>query len=142
MTRDRSNIVRESYRNNYASAYYRPRRGRLGIGMWITIGLVFFLIVGVVWFSAYQASERTLDTVVTGKERVCETTSDGSDCKYLVFTDDGTFKVTDGYTGSGGIRFSSSDLYGQIEEGPATLTVIGWRVPIFSSYPNIVEVDQ
>ncbi len=129
---------------NYRSTRTRPliRSRRVGYGALIGGVIIVLILIAAVWFTAYKNSERTVETVVTGKERVCETTSDGQDCKYLVFTDAGTFKVTDGYTGSGGVRFSSSDVYGRIVNGPATIDVIGWRVPIFSSYPNIVRIEQ
>lgn len=108
---------------------------------WIGVILLLVLVIGGCFagFSAYRNSERTIDTVVIDKERVC----DRDDCQYLVYTEDGTFKITDTWgilTPSA--RFNSSDVYGRIKEGPATLDVIGWRIGFFSEYPIIINVHQ
>lgn len=123
---------------------HSSRRPAGGIAVGVGIAIVLVLIVGFfVMRAAYSSSERDVTTVVTGKERVCSRSSDGgSSCEYLVFTDDGTFKINDSTGLLGGpTRFSSSDLYGQIEDGPAEFTVIGWRLPFFSQYPNVVSYD-
>lgn len=128
----------------YARAMRRRRRAKMG--SLIGLGLVIVLGLGgcLGLRAAYKSSERTVQTVVTGKENVCNTDSSGKvECEYLVFTEAGTFKIVDSIGLLGGpTRFDSSDLYGRIKVGPATLVVIGWRLPLFSEYPNIVEVVQ
>jgi hypothetical protein len=97
--------------------------------------LVITLCVGL-----YKGSERNVTAVVESKERVCGGSNDGhSSCKYLVFTDHGTFKVTDTilYT-----RFDSSDVYGRIEAHKTyKFHVVGWRYGLFSMYPNVLRAD-
>jgi len=40
-------------------------------------------------------------------------------------------------------RWDSSDLYGKIKVGETyEAKVYGWRMPIFSSYKNIVSVEE
>lgn len=123
------------------------RRRRRNTWFFGAIVVVFvLLVVGAVigGFVAYNNSERVIETVVTDKERICDRQTDGTiDCKYLVFTEAGTFELTDTlgiFTGD--MRFDSSDVYGRIDEGPARIRVIGWRLPLLSGYPNIVEIDQ
>lgn len=127
-----------SYMSSPRHGYHN--RGRAALG-WLAAILFLVIVFGgcVAGISAYRGSERTIDTVVIDKERVC----DRNDCQYLVYTEDGTFKITDTWgilTPSA--RFNSSDVYGRIKEGPATLDVIGWRIGFFSEYPIIINVHQ
>ena len=40
-------------------------------------------------------------------------------------------------------KFNSADRYGALQPGRRyQLTVIGWRVPLFSWFPNIVEARE
>jgi hypothetical protein len=105
---------------------------------WIIGGVVVVAILVVLsWGSlalvhAYYA-KHTVVATVTSKERVCDSGNKG--CKYLVFTDRGTFKVTDSLLIG---RFDSSDIYGQIQANTTyKITYFGWRIGLFSSYPNI-----
>lgn len=112
---------------------------------WILIPVVIFvLIFGFVGCRRmYQNTETTIHTTVISKERVCDSSGDGVKCQYLVFTEDGTFKLTD-MSGllSGKTRYRTSDVYGRIHEGPATITYMGWRIGFFSEYPNIIDITQ
>jgi hypothetical protein len=40
-------------------------------------------------------------------------------------------------------HFNSADLYQEIEEGKTyELTTVGWRIPIISGFPDIIEVKE
>lgn len=98
------------------------------------IGLVLIALLGFGCVSAVKNSEREVTAFVESKERVC---SSNSDCKYLVYTDEGTFEITDSVIYG---RFSSSDTYGRINEDKTyQFKVAGWRFPLLSSYPNIIS---
>jgi len=59
---------------------------------------------------------------------------------YLIFTDSGTLENTDNYLF---LKFSSSDLISDIEKfkgKEAVISKVGWRIPIFSWYENILSV--
>lgn len=66
---------------------------------------------------------------------------DGRD-KYLVFTDAGVFENTDAwYRG----KFASSDIQRdcmKLKGKKARITKYGWRIPMSSSYENIVAVEE
>jgi hypothetical protein len=85
---------------------------------------------------AYRASAQDrLQVRVKDKQRVCE--SSGGSCRYLLYTDDGTFQITDSMWFW---RFDSSDLYGAIDRGAVyDFKVSGWRLPFVSAYPNVLE---
>lgn len=104
----------------------------------IAIGIVFLIVISI---SAYKGSERHVTTKVTDKERVCKSDGDGgTDCEYLVFTEAGTFKLTDTVLYG---RFNTSDVYGRIQKDKRyDLKVVGWRQGWSSSYPNIIEATE
>ena len=40
-------------------------------------------------------------------------------------------------------KFNSSTIQGKLKEGEQyNITTVGWRIPLFSSYPNIVEYEK
>lgn len=120
----------------------RPQRfagNRTGllIGGVILIGVVLCGI-GFGCSSLLKGTERDVTATVDYKERVCDNNGNGgTSCKYLVFTDEGTFEITDSLVFG---RFSSSDVYGRMREGKTyEFTVAGFRQPVLSMYPNIVS---
>lgn len=114
------------------------RRG-YGVVAVVVVGVVL-LVAGAVFAynAAYKSTQRVVTAKVTDKERVCE--SGNTSCKYLIFTNKGTFKDTDSFLYG---KFRSSDVYGMIQRGRTyVFTVAGWRLPFFSGYPNIVKVQN
>lgn len=96
----------------------------------LIIGIVVTLLSGII----KCCNERTVTTTVTDKGVKRHGKSDD---KYLVYTNDGTYEITDSLFWP---RFDSSDLYGSIEVGKTyQFTVAGYRVPLFTMYPNIYE---
>lgn len=75
-----------------------------------------------------------LTAKVVKSERVCK----NDVCKYLVFTKDEVFENTDTVWR---LKWNSSDLYAQIENGGTySFKVYGVRFGYFSWYRNIVSV--
>ncbi len=84
------------------------------------------------------ATKHEVAATVTRSERVCSGGEQVS-CRYLVYTDVGTFENTDTMWF---LKFNSSDLYGQIRDGEAyRFQVTGFRVPFMSWYQNIVSAE-
>ncbi len=125
-------------RRSARSYVHRPttRKGKIEFGAVFLVLVLAFGGGGACW--AY-AHERTATVTVTGKERVCDRGTDGNqDCKYLVFTDKTTFRITD-YIG----RVTSSDAYGRIKVCHRYfLRYYGFRFGLTSSYPNIKSADD
>lgn len=105
------------------------------------VAAVVVLVAALGYSIAYANSETTVTATVTSKERVCDSSSNGtSTCRYLVFTDAGTFEVTDGVIVG---RFNSSDIYGHIRvDQRYKLTVVGFRVGFLSMYQNIKQAEE
>lgn len=122
------------------------RPGLPGIVKKLSIGqvgcltlVVLVIIAGVaVTCAAPLVSRRTVTATVSDKERVCDRDTDGTtDCKYLIFTDQGTFKITDSLLIG---RFDSSDVYGRFRRDTTyRFDVYGWRMPWASEYPNVAS---
>lgn len=87
---------------------------------------------------AYTSSTRQVTVTVQNEARVCSNDGNGVSCQYLIYTSGGTFKDTDSLIAG---KFSSSDLYGQLQNGHTyTLEVRGYRIPWMSEYPNILRI--
>lgn len=60
--------------------------------------------------------------------------------KYLIFTDQGVFENTDTLAY---VKFDSSDLQAKLmRPGKFEVVYYGFRIPFFSSYPNIVSARR
>ncbi len=101
------------------------------------------LLIGLMFTNApYQLlTQRTLAGVIVSDKQI-STESDADTGKvvstYLIYTNQGVFRNDDARWF---LKFDSSDFYGALEKGRAyDLKVYGWRIPIFSMYPNIVRM--
>lgn len=102
-----------------------------GIGLLI-LGL--FFIQPVLLYNSVE----TITIVVNDKERIVETTAEGTTSKYLVFTDKGPFEVTDSVAF---FKWDASNRYNDLKKDETyTVEVAGWRIPFLSSYQNIIEI--
>lgn len=97
--------------------------------------IVAILAVPILWVGFPYYTARTVEIVVTGKERV----PDGDDGSYyLVFTEDEVFQNVDAWRR---LKTTSSDLQGRLQEGRRfEVVVYGWRIPILSKYRNIASI--
>lgn len=85
---------------------------------------------------AYRSTETNVTATVKRRERV----SDRTGSYYLVFTDKGVYQCSDTWIYG---RWDSSDLYSSLEDGKTfTMTVVGWRVPFLSWFPNIIRATE
>ena len=121
-----------------ASSYRRSTFDMIDNLQVVFFGLVILFMVGI--FGTYVYSVTQTDTVtctVVDKDRTY--TQNGSDMR--VYTEDcGTLRVADSLFDT---TWSSSDTYASIEPGNTyTFDTRGIRVPLFSMFPNIVEVHD
>jgi hypothetical protein len=98
----------------------------------IAIFVVFVLLLAYPICYWISAEEKII--TVKDKERIVK----NEDSYYLVFAEEGTFKNEDSFLF---LKFNSSDVQGSLEEGKTyKIKVAGWRIPIMSSYENIIEI--
>ncbi|MFN8511668.1 MAG: hypothetical protein U0232_04545 [Thermomicrobiales bacterium] len=120
----------------------RLRRKLRGLGEVLIIpGIIvgFLLAIYLLSISGQIVSllhrETVTDTVVRS-ERV----NNGESGKYLVFGKNEVYQNTDSVPL---LKFRSSDFYRDIEVGKTyRFTVVGWRLPFFSTYRNIVGFEE
>lgn len=120
----------------------KRRRRNMKILMAAIVIFMLFTIVGSQVIFNFNDTEYIIK--VTDKDRVYGS-GDSSSSKYLVFGDDENenslvFENTDCF-----IRFkwNSSNIQGHLKEGNTyKITVVGYRVPFFSMYQNIIKVEE
>jgi|ERR1044072_6811404 hypothetical protein len=104
-------------------------------GILIGIAAVLFIVGAVVvWVASVSHIEHRTCTV-SEKDRA-RNSDGGSDAR--VYTEEcGVLKVADSYTQG---HLNSADTYSQIKPGQKyDFKLQGYRIPIFSQFPNIVE---
>jgi len=106
----------------------------------IVIVSIFVVVASLILCMAVVVSTKcVVVATVTDKERVTESSGGTVNSKYLIFTEKETFSNKDSIIF---FKFNSSDIYGKIKKDQIyKLTVCGWRVPFFSMYRNIIEVN-
>lgn len=108
----------------------------------IVSALAIIVVAVAVAIGGGYFDRETITTTVFDKERVCDSDGDGgTTCTYLVFTENGTFQISDALIGHR--RFNSSDVYGRVRDcHNYEITSYGWRIPFLSQYPNITEMED
>ena len=109
------------------------------------IAAVAVLLLGLCFTSApYQIlTSRTIDNVLI-KDKQINTETDKKTglviSTYLIFTDHGVYRNDDSFWH---FKYNSSDVYGLLDKGKYyNIKVYGWRIPILSTYPNIVKATE
>ena len=106
-------------------------------GAMVVVGMVAAVLVSAI---AYNRSEATVTAKVIDKERIVESGGNGgATSRYLIFAEGETFQNVDSVWHW---KFNSSDIYGAIRrEQTCTFKVVGWRIPLFSTYRNIISAS-
>lgn len=118
--------------NNFSNRWMSPK-----FLIPLIIVAVALITFGAVTIS--NASVKEVTCTVTDKDRTTKVVDGSSSSDMRVYTADcGTLTVADSVLDW---TFSSSDTYSAITPGETyTFKTRGWRIPVFSSFPNIVEV--
>lgn len=103
--------------------------------------VLILIIIGVCCIGTFN--DKTYTVTVTDKERVIENNKEKTS-KYLIYGENQNetyvFENTDNWLRG---KFNSSDFYGKIKEGKTyKFTVIGYRIPFFSEYENIIKIEE
>lgn len=113
---------------------------RKGIVAIFTV-VALLVVAALTVFFASSFNDKNYIVTVTRVERV----NDDTDSKYLIFCEeeDGdviVFENADKWVRG---KFDSSNMYAKIKEGHKyKFTVVGWRIPIFSTYQNIIKMEE
>lgn len=90
---------------------------------------------------SYTSVKEYNNVVIQDKERITKSDGDGGvDSYYLVYTNKGVFKNEDSFVQ---FKFNSSDYQGKLKKGETYNIKVNWfRVPVFSMYENILEIEK
>lgn len=106
----------------------------------VIVIMAIVLILGFILIGGPIIDRCTEDTVtITVEDKAIKRHGD-SDDKYLIYTDNGTYEITDSIAYW---RWDSSDLYGEMKVGHTyECKVCGFRIPLFSTYKNIIKATE
>lgn len=127
-------------RNNMKVEKYIKKRMRVSII--IIIGLIALAICSQLFLN-FNDTKYTI--TVTNKERIVKENKDSFSSNYLIFGDDENGKSLVFENSDCLIRgkWDSSNIYGQLKEGyKYEITVVGYRIPLFSTYQNIIKIKE
>lgn len=120
------------------------RRIKGSTGMIIVVVIFIILIVGITAITDFN--DHTYVITVTDKDRTIENDKDdGTKSKYIVFgdTEEGKSLVFENTDNILRLKVNSSNIQGSLKEGHTyEITVIGYRVPLFSWYENIIKIKE
>lgn len=119
---------------------------KLNIGKLKLIGLFILVITILIADNAiFNFNDTDYTVTITDKDRIYSNNGKNASSKYLVFSDDENgnslvFENTDCFIRG---KWNSSNIQGELKEGHIyKITVIGYRVPIFSMYQNIIKIEE
>lgn len=113
---------------------YRNDNGPVIIGGLI---VALLIVVGIVFTIASHLNVQVRDCTIKDKYAVSK--SDEA-TKYRVETSCGVMEVQDTLLR---MKFDSADRYASLDEGKNyELTTIGYRIPVLSAFPNIIEIKE
>jgi hypothetical protein len=101
----------------------------------------YLVIIALLLFTypaLYYISDETIEIIVSEKERITTGSGESISSKFLVYSNDEVFENTDSWLY---LKFASSDLQNSLKKDSTyTVKVAGWRIPLFSSYRNIISI--
>lgn len=106
----------------------------------VFVGIIL-LIFNVAFFERLYITDESVEITVMSKERV----NKGTDSYYLVSVeyDDGTRDMVKNTDTLQFFKFDSSILQSKLDVGSTYLvTLSGWRSGLFSSYRNIIRIEE
>ena len=115
--------------------YYKKEETNWGcLGLILIAGIIVFISILPLFNSTTYTNVTVIDKSYSGE-------SDG----YLVWVEDENgvqYELQNEDILLKG-KFNSSTIQGKLKEGEKyNITTVGWRIPLFSSYPNIVEYEK
>lgn len=114
--------------------YYKEKTNIGCVTLFLIIGLIIFISIIPLFNSTTYTNVTVVDKSYSGE-------SDG----YLVWVEDENgvqYELQNEDILLKG-KFNSSTIQGKLKEGEKyNITTVGWRIPLFSSYPNIVEYEK
>lgn len=105
----------------------------------IVITIAITLCIGFMIATPFIQRATATTVIITVEDKGTKRSGSNMD-KYLIYTDNGTYEITDSIAF---FRWNSSDLYGSMKIGSTyECTVCGFRNPFLSSYENIITATE
>ena len=103
------------------------------------IAIAIILCIGFMVATPFIQRATATTVIITVEDKGTKRSGSNMD-KYLIYTDNGTYEITDSIAF---FRWNSSDLFGSLKVGSTyECTVCGFRNPFLSSYENIITATE
>lgn len=120
----------------------KPARSGFKVGN-VATGLLVAMIIALPiggCSMAYKGTEEIVTATVLDKERISKGSGDSQEHYWLIYTENETFQNKDSLLF---LKFNSADIQGHLQRGQTyRLKVVGWRIPFFSAYRNIIDIES
>lgn len=106
----------------------------------VKIIVVFLLLAGILAYPvSYKNSAEIISITINDKERAVTGSGDSMKSMFLVYCEGEVFENTDSMLFW---KYNSSDMQNKLKIGETYQVIVtGWRLPFFSSYRNIIEIQ-
>lgn len=105
-----------------------------------TLYLLVFIFLLFGYPVLYYISAETIEITVNDRERITTGSGDNLDSKFLIYCEGEVLENTDNLWY---LKFKSSDLQNKLKIGETyKVKVAGWRIPFFSWYRNVIEIES
>jgi len=101
--------------------------------------IAFLLLITITMVIEYKSVD-VIQITVTDKERIVTGSGENTSSKYLVYTENEVFQNTDNILF---LKFGSADVQNRLRvDSTYTVKVNGYRIPLTSSFRNILEIVE
>lgn len=101
-------------------------------GLGILISLIYPLF--------YYNSSKNITIKINNKERITVGSGKNIESKFIIYTENEVFENTDDFFY---LKFNSADFQNNLKiDNIYTVKVVGWRIPFFSIYRNIIQIYE
>jgi len=105
-------------------------------------GFIIVLVLGLIlaYPIAKFSSVEVIEVTITDKERISTGSGDDLEHKFLIYTKNEVFENTDALFQ---MKWNSTDVQNDLKKDSTyKVKVWGWRMPFFSTYRNIISIEN
>lgn len=101
--------------------------------------IILILIAAAIYPTLYYTSSEIVEITVSKTERISTGSGEDLSHKFLIYTEGEVFENTDSWLY---MKHNSTDIQNKAKtDSTYSVKVAGWRIPLISSYRNVIEIN-